>query len=71
MIHNGWLIDSGVSEEQARTRSFMNRFDSSNSVRTDRHCGSGFHSDNESDLFAGTVPSGATNQQNSDGRKAF
>lgn len=49
----------------------MNRFESSNSVRTDRHCGSGFHSDNESDLFAGTVPSGATNQQNSDGRKAF
>jgi hypothetical protein len=62
---------SGASEDQATTGSLLNRFDSFNSVRTNKaHTGS-FHSDDESDLFAGTLSFGATNQDNSDGWKSF
>jgi hypothetical protein len=70
-MHNGWLIDSGASEDQATTGSFLNRFDSFNSVRTNKAHTSSFHSDDESDLFAGTLSFGATNRDNSDGWKAF
>jgi epidermal growth factor receptor substrate 15 len=62
---------SGASEDQATTGSFLNRFDSFNTVRTNKAHTNSFHSDDESDLFAGTLSFGATNQDNSDGWKAF
>jgi hypothetical protein len=62
---------SGASEDQATTGSFLNRFDSFDSVRTNKARTGSFHSDDESDLFAGTLSFGATNQDNSDGWKAF
>ncbi|CAK9200109.1 unnamed protein product [Sphagnum troendelagicum] len=61
----------GASEDQATTGSFLNRFNSFNSVRTNKARTGSFHSDDESDLFAGTLSFGATNQDNSDGWKAF
>lgn len=53
-----------------RPGSFLNRFDSFNSVQTDRAHGSGFHSDDESDIFS-AGPFSAKQSHASDGWKAF
>ncbi|KAG0605340.1 hypothetical protein M758_9G050500 [Ceratodon purpureus] len=60
---------SGASED--RPSNAFSRFDSFNSVQTDGARGSGFHSDDESDIFSATGPFSAKQSNVSDGWKAF
>lgn len=51
--------------------SLFNRFDSFNSVQGDGARGSGFHSDDESNIFSAPKPFSAKQSHVSDGWKAF
>ncbi|XP_024382161.1 uncharacterized protein [Physcomitrium patens] len=54
-----------------RPSNFFNRLDSFSSVHADGAKGSGFHSDDESDIFSASGPFSAKQSQVSDGWKAF